>query len=77
LQSQFGKTGDDEFTMDYTYPFNAVQVGAPRHEEALLLAISICTPQQQNMCFTITCLKQSGLLKPFCRHHSPPRNLIH
>lgn len=22
---QFGKTGDDEFTMDYTYPFNALQ----------------------------------------------------
>jgi hypothetical protein len=26
---QFGKTGDDEFTMDYTYPFNAVQVSQP------------------------------------------------
>ena len=25
---QFGKTGDDEFTMDYTYPFNAIQVRA-------------------------------------------------
>jgi hypothetical protein len=26
LALQFGKTGDDEFTMDYTYPFNAIQV---------------------------------------------------
>jgi hypothetical protein len=31
---QFGKTGDDEFTMDYTYPFNAVQVSQLKRARA-------------------------------------------
>ena len=32
---QFGKTGEDEFTMDYTYPFNAIQV-------PVLVCVCVC-----------------------------------
>jgi len=34
---QFGRTGDDEFSLDYSYPFNGLQ--------AFAVAISSLTPK--------------------------------